>query len=94
MRLPRDPSKFESQRRVPSILELATSRSIVLRSLLIAVVVGSILCFINHGTHGGCIFGKNFNKECLLQSLLTAVVPYIVSVVSSVHTIRKELSAR
>ena len=91
MPIPPDQSKLESRRPVPTWLELATSRSIVLRSLLIAVVVGSILCVINHVNHGGCIFGKNFNKACLLQSLLTAVVPYIVSVVSSVHAIRREI---
>ena len=72
---------------VPTWLELATSRSIVLRSLLIAAVVGSVLCAINHGA---CLVSGKFNRTCLFQSLLTAVVPYIVSVVSSVYALKKQ----
>ena len=71
----------------PTWLELATSRSIVLRSLLIAAIVGSVLCAINHGA---CVVSGKFNKACLFQSLLTAVVPYIVSVVSSVYALKKQ----
>lgn len=84
---PSESTDLPSGKRCPSFLKLAMSRPIVLRSLLIAVVVGSILCGINHGP---CMFGGKFSKGCLFQSLLTAVVPYVVSVVSSVQALRCE----
>ena len=60
---------------------IATSRPVVVRSLLISLIVGTILIAINHGT--GILRGE-FDSTCMLRCGLTLVVPYCVSTVSSV----------
>ncbi len=68
-------------------VEIAMSRPILLRSLVIALFVGAILCLINHGA---CLLNDKFNKMCLIQAVMTAFVPFLVSLVSSVYALRKE----
>ena len=67
--------------------EIAMSRPILLRSLIIALFVGAILCLINHGA---CLLNDKFNKMCLIQAVMTAFVPFLVSLISSVYALRKE----
>ena len=50
--------------------------TIVLRALTVAIVVGSILNFINHYD---LLLGKSLSSQTLIQMGLTYVVPYIVS---------------
>ena len=66
-------------------LAIATERSIVLRALRVAAVVGSILILINHGDallHGDLSAGRTW------RILLTLLVPYCVSTYSSVAALR------
>jgi hypothetical protein len=54
---------------------------VVRRALILAVIVGSLLIGINHGS---CLVSGHFSSSCLVQSALTFLVPYFVSTVSSV----------
>lgn len=60
---------------------LAFSRSVVKRSLKYAVVVGLILILINHSD---AIFHGTVTSTRFLRMLLTVLVPYTVSTLSSV----------
>ena len=64
-----------------SFLSIATKGKVVRRSLIVAAIVGSLLVVINHG---GCILSGGFDTGCWVRSLLSVVVPYLVSTVSSV----------
>lgn len=61
--------------------KIAFSWPVVRRSLLIAVIVGSILILINHGS--GLLRG-DMDTTCLAKCGLTMIVPYCVSTVSCV----------
>ena len=60
---------------------LACTRSVVLRGLKFAIVVGAILIAINHGD---AIMSGNLSRTNYLKMGLTVIVPYMVSVFSSV----------
>jgi len=72
---PTTPAKFREW------CELASTGSVVRRGLKFAVVVGAILILINHGDAilSGQLSGSNYVKMGL-----TVIVPYMVSVFSSV----------
>jgi hypothetical protein len=61
--------------------ELACTGSIVRRGLKFAVVVGAILIVINHGD---AILSGQLSATNYVKMALTVVVPYMVSVFSSV----------
>jgi hypothetical protein len=67
-------------------LDVARERSVVLRALKYAAVVGSILIAINHGD---AIVAGDLTTERLLKMFLTTLVPYAVSTLSSVGAIRE-----
>lgn len=64
--------------------QVAFRRSIVLRGLKYAAVVGSILIIINHGN---AIVEGTVDSTRLLQMVLTLLVPYCVSTASSVGAV-------
>ncbi|GAA6137848.1 hypothetical protein NBRC116583_15950 [Arenicella sp. 4NH20-0111] len=64
---------------------LALSARVVLPSLKIAAVVGTILAAINHG---GTIMRMDMNAVSALQLVLTYIVPYCVSTYSAVRAIQ------
>jgi len=68
-----------------SRLGLALSGPVIRRALKYAVVVGAILISINHGE---AILHGRVGIERLFQMGLTIVVPYMVSTLSSVETMR------
>ena len=70
-----------------SWFELAMSRPVVMRGLLCAALVGVVLCAINHAD---CLWSGKFGWPCAVKAMLTATVPYVVSVVSSVHALRNQ----
>lgn len=63
---------------------IAFSRPVVLRALRYAVVVGALLIAINHGN---AILRGDVTPARLLRMLLTAMVPYAVSTLSSVEAL-------
>ena len=75
----------DSSARSPSTFrewcDLVFSRSVVKRGLKFAVVVGTILCAINHGD---AILAGELTANNYLKMGLTVIVPYVVSVFSSV----------
>lgn len=69
----------------PSWISLATSPEVVRRALFYMVVVGGILVSINHGDAllHGAVDGPRASKIAL-----TVLVPYCVSTMSTVSTMR------
>jgi hypothetical protein len=72
--------------RVQSWWSVASSPDVVRRALLLAVVVGAILIGINHGD---AILAGDVGAGRASRMLLTAIVPYVVSTVSSVGALRQ-----
>jgi len=60
----------------------AVSLPVVKRSACYAIVVGTLLILINHGA---CILDEMYTIECLLQSVLSVIVPYVVVTFSSIQ---------
>ncbi len=66
--------------------ELLVDRAIVQRGLRFAVIVGSILIAINHGDS---IVRGEVTTSQMGKMALTVLVPYCVSVISSISAIRR-----
>ena len=67
-------------------LREACEASVRKRALRVAAVVGSILLAINHGD---AILHGDIGLDRALRMILTLLVPYIVSTVSSVGAVRE-----
>jgi hypothetical protein len=83
-----DPADLESsrqmlyrRRRMKEWFQLAFQPSVVKRALKYAVIVGFILIAINHSD---AILSGQVTRGRLFKMLLTVVVPYVVSTLSSV----------
>ena len=61
-------------------LPLFFSKSAVSKAVKVALIVGVILAFINHG---GVILSGSITSECWIKMLLTCFVPYTVSSVTA-----------
>ena len=81
---------IEPERAIPSWLELATSRPVVRRALGYLVVVGGVLVGINHGD---ALWRGELDGVRLAKIMLTPLVPYVVSTLSSVSAIRSQARA-
>ena len=66
-------------------IAIATSRSVVRRATVVALIVGSMLVAINHGD---AILRGDLSVARLLRIALTVAVPYCVSTYSSVSALR------
>lgn len=82
-----DPNLSDNSVVPDSWLRLAMTRTVLVRGLICAAIVGSLLCTINHCD---CIMKGMFGWGCFAKSSLTAIVPFLVSVVSSVNALRNE----
>lgn len=69
-----------------SFLRQSLAGPIVRRAMVFAVVVGSILVAINHGD---AIIVGDIDHRRAFKIALTVVVPYLVSTISSVGTLRQ-----
>ena len=69
-----------------SWFELASRRSVVVRALKFAVVVGAILIAINHGD---ALLRGELGAGRLFKMALTVAVPYTVSTLSAVGAMRE-----
>lgn len=74
----------------PGWLQIATSRPVVRRALLYLVVVGGLLIAINHGD---ALWRGDVDGVRLFKMILTPLVPYAVSTLSSVGAIRAAAAA-
>ena len=59
------------------------SRKVMKRSVIIAIIVGTILAFINHGE---AILAANLTPVSWVKMIATCFVPYTVSSVTAVLT--------
>lgn len=57
------------------------SRKVMKRSAIVALIVGTILAFINHGD---VILTANLTPVCWIKMIATCFVPYTVSSVTAV----------
>lgn len=71
--------------RMPGWFEVASSGPVVRRALVFLVVVGGLLVAINHGD---AILRGDVDSGRMLKMILTPLVPYLVSTLSSVSAIR------
>lgn len=65
-------------------LSLCFTKSIMRRAALTSLIVGAILIVINHGS---AILAGEVDTDRLIKITLTALVPYLVSTLSSVSAI-------
>ncbi len=75
---------------IPSWLSVATSKPVVRRAFGYLFVVGGILVAINHGD---ALLRGEMEPSRALKILLTPLVPYCVSTLSSVAAIRDQAKA-
>jgi hypothetical protein len=68
------------------IASIALSREVVVSSLKVSMVVGTILAFINHGAE---LLQMTVTGASILQISLTYLVPYCVATYSSTNAIRR-----
>lgn len=68
-----------------SVFEIVFSKYVVFTAFKIALIVGTILAFINHGQS---IFTNTLTLEQGIKILVTYLVPYSVSSYSSFKSIR------
>lgn len=68
-------------------LTLATKASVVKRALKYAFIVGCILIAINHGD---AILAGEVTPSRVWRMVLTVLVPYVVSTLSSVGALREQ----
>jgi len=80
-----DANQARAGDRRSGFLKLAFSRAVVLRALRVAALVGTLLALINHGDR---ILTASLTAWGFGQILLTYLVPYSVSVWSSVRALQ------
>ncbi|WP_426357250.1 nitrate/nitrite transporter NrtS [Pseudocolwellia sp. HL-MZ19] len=68
-----------------TFIALALSKKVVSSALKVALIVGTILAVINHGS---TLLEMDLSGEKIAQILLTYLVPYCVSTYSSVKAIQ------
>tara|TARA_X000000950_G_scaffold29225_1_gene31583 strand:- start:2303 stop:2566 length:264 start_codon:yes stop_codon:yes gene_type:complete len=66
------------------------SRNVARRSAIVALIVGTILAFINHGD---LIFSGTLTATCWIKMVATCFVPYTVSSVTAVLTALEQRKA-
>ena len=66
------------------------SRNVAKRSAIVAIIVGTILAFINHGD---LILSASLTPVCWVKMIVTCFVPYTVSSVTAVLTAMEQRSA-
>ena len=67
-------------------LRLCFEKKVMLRALKYAIIVGLILVTINHGD---AVIRGEVGRQQVVQMMLTFLVPYTVSTLSSVGAIRE-----
>ena len=68
-------------------LPIFFSKPVAIRAAKVAIIVGAILAFINHG---GVILSGSITVECWIKMLLTCFVPYTVSSVTATLNIMEQ----
>ena len=71
-------------------LPIFFSKPVAKRAFNVALIVGTILAFINHGD---IILSGKLTSECWVKMMLTAFVPYCVSSVTATLAIMEQRTA-
>ena len=66
------------------------NRNVVKRSAIVAIIVGTILAFINHGD---LILSARLTPVCWIKMIATCFVPYTVSSITAVLTALEQRKA-
>jgi uncharacterized membrane protein len=74
--------------KVPHFWSVAKRRSVAMRALRIASIVGIVLAIINHGDS---LISQSYSAATIFKIALTFLVPYCVSTFSSVLAVRDQL---
>ena len=70
-------------------LPIFFSKPVVFRAVKVAIIVGVILAFINHG---GLILSGNITTECRIKMLISFFVPYTGSSATATMKILEQLN--
>lgn len=81
---PAPPYSSQQPQQPPEWVALCLSKPVRTRAVRSALLVGAVLILINHGD---ALWRGRVDAGLLFQMGLTALVPYVVSTVSSVSTI-------
>ena len=68
-------------------LSIFFSKPVAVRAAKVAIIVGVILAFINHG---GVILSGDITAECWVKMLLTCLVHYSVSSITATMNIMEQ----
>ena len=68
-------------------LPIFFSKPVAVRAAKVAIIVGVILAFINHG---GVILSGDITAECWVKMILTCLVPYSVSSITATMNIMEQ----
>ena len=71
-------------------LPIFFSKPVAKRAFKVALIVGTILAFINHGD---VILSGGLTSECWVKIILTAFVPYCVSSITATLAIIEQKAA-
>ncbi|GAA6208056.1 hypothetical protein NBRC116601_13490 [Cognatishimia sp. WU-CL00825] len=69
---------------------IATTRTVAVRAVRVASVVGVVLAFLNHGDR---LLSGHIDLATYLKIALTFLVPYCVSTYSSVLAVRESMQS-
>jgi hypothetical protein len=72
-------------RRYRAWVQVASERSVFRRALVSCVVVGVFLTLVNHGAE---LLRGNLSVGLIAQIAITLLVPFVVSITSSVGAVR------
>ena len=64
-------------------LSVAFSKKVAKRAVIVAIIVGTILAFINHGNQ---IISGDLTADCWIKMIATCFVPFTVSMVTAALT--------
>ena len=64
-------------------LSVAFSKKVAIRAVIVAIIVGTILAFINHGDQ---IMSGDLTTDCWIKVIATCFVPFTVSMVTAALT--------
>ena len=64
-------------------LSVAFSKKVAKRAVIVAIIVGTILAFINHGDQ---IISGDLTTDCWIKMTATCFVPFTVSIVTAALT--------
>ena len=64
-------------------LSVAFSKKVAKRAVIVAIIVGTILAFINHGDQ---IISGDLTANCWIKMIATCFVPFTVSLVTAALT--------